>query len=98
MAHEFLEVDSVALAVESKVDARVRVTVAVNAVGDAGVDEHVDAVHLEDARSHGALDLLARAVVDVDRVDSRQLQHVGKHEAGGAAAHDADGGVGDGAF
>lgn len=81
-ADELLEVDPVPRASEGQVDAAVPVALGQHRVGHPGVDEQPDAVALEDAGTHRALDLGVRAVVDDDGVDPLQREQVGEHETG----------------
>ena len=87
------EVDAVALPAEPQVDALVLVPGLENPIGDAGVDEHVDAAVFEDAGPVGGPDRLVVTLFDHDVVDPGLGQQVRQHQAGGAAADDSDSGL-----
>ena len=59
LAHELLEVDAVAFAVEAQFDAVVPVAVAQHPVGDAAVHQHVHGAVLQDAGTDRLLRSLA---------------------------------------
>ena len=84
------EVDAVALALELQLDAVVDEPLAPQPLADARLDQEVDRALLEHAGADAALDVLAAARLEHDRVDPAQVQKVREHEPGRAGADDAD--------
>ena len=82
-----------ALAAEAQLDPAVDHPLAVQAVRDAGLRQHVDGALLEHARAHAVLDVLARAGLQHDAVDPLAPEQVGEQQAGGPGPDDADLGV-----
>jgi hypothetical protein len=62
----------------------------VQALGDPGIGEDLDGTVLEHARADARLHVLARAVLDDDRLDALLRQQVGEQEPGRSGADDAD--------
>lgn len=89
-AHEFGEVEAVGLTIEVELDAIVATSINLGAVGDSGLDENVNGRALEDSRLDGALNVIARAAVDDNRVNSCLLEEVGELEACGSGTNNAD--------
>src|SRR5215211_847171 len=89
-ACERRKVDPVALAGELQLDSLVDEALAAQAIADAHLLEQVDGALLEHAGPDPALDVLAAARFQDDRIDSAEVEELRQHEAGGAGAHDPD--------
>ena len=90
LADELLEVEAVRPAIEVELDAVVLHALAVDAIGDARLGEHLGGRRLDDARLDGALDVFAAARVDDDGVDAGLAEQVGEQQSGGASPENAD--------
>ena len=89
-AGERRKVDPVPLAGELQLDSLVDQALAAQAVADAHLLEQVHGALLENAGSDPALDVLAAARLEDDRVDSAEVQEVRQHKAGRPGADDPD--------
>ena len=78
------------LALELQLDALVDEPLAPQPVADAHLDQQVDRALLEHAGADAALDVLAAARLEHDRLDPAQVQQVREHEPGRPGADDAD--------
>ena len=84
------EVDAVAAALKSQLDAGVDLPFRPHACSEAGGVEHVDAALFEHARAHAVLDIVAAAVFKHDRLDPGLGQEVGEEQARRACSDDPD--------
>jgi len=85
-AGELVEGDAVSLAAEAQLDAVVNEAFAFETLADAHLDQEVHRALFEHARANPALDVLAVAVLEDDRVDALEVQEVSEHEARRARA------------
>ncbi len=89
-AGELGQRDPVPRAAEAQLDALVHEPLAVQPVGHAQLGEQIDRALLEHAGAHAPLDVLARAVLEHDRVDPARVQQRPEHEPRWPGADDRD--------
>jgi hypothetical protein len=82
--------DAVALAPELELDAVVDDALALHPSADACVPQQVDRALLEHARADPALDVVAAAVLEHDRLDALAREQLGQRQPGGPGSDDAD--------
>src|ERR1700722_7337093 len=82
LAGELGEIDAVIATVEVQEDPLVRQTVAHHPITHAGSLEDVDALMLEPARAFSALDVLARARLENNRLDTSLVQQLRQQQPG----------------
>ena len=90
LAGQRLEVDAVQLAVECELDAVVRQSLAVQALGDAGLLEQLDRRLLEHAGADAAHHIGGAALLDDHRVDAGLVQQRAQQQPGRTGADDRD--------
>src|SRR5205823_11502465 len=83
------EVDPVAAASELEVDALVDQALAIHPLPGAAPAQELDRALLEDAGPYPALDVLATAALQDDRLDPRPMQQVRQQQAGRPGADHA---------
>ena len=89
-AGERREVDAMAAALEAQLDAGVDLALGPHPFAKTRLVEHVDAALFEHAGAHAVLDIIAAAVFQHDRFDSRLGQKVGEEQARRARSDDPD--------
>src|SRR5262249_4134300 len=76
--------------IEAEIDSVVEHRLALHALADAGLDQEIACPLLDQAGANAALDVLAAAVLQDDRVDARTLQEMRQHQPGPARANDSN--------
>src|SRR4051794_37877103 len=90
LAHQLPKTDLVQRAVETEMNAVVGEPLALHALAHASIDQEITRPLLDQTGADAALDIVAAAVLDDDRVDALEIHEVGEHEAGGPGADDSD--------
>ena len=85
-----MDVDAARTSAEAQVDCVVEEGFALQACADTRSREQIHRALLEHAGADGLEDVLAAAALEHDGVDAAQVEQVGKQEARGARADDAD--------
>ena len=78
------------LPVEEQLRAVVGQADAVHALAEAGLAQHLDGVVLQDAGADAVLGVVARAGLDDDALDAREVEQVREQQAGRACSDDSD--------
>jgi len=89
-AREAREIDAAALAFEREFEAVMQRAFGLHALADTRFGQHVHRALLEHAGANGRFDLLAATQLEHDRVDPAQMQKMGKKQARGPGANDAN--------
>src|SRR5215472_14800283 len=89
-AGELDEGDTMARAVHAKLNAFVPKAIPVEAFGDTGLTQHLDAGVLQDAGAHPLLAISARPRFENDGTDPVQVQKMRQHESRGTCADNPD--------
>ena len=87
------KVDAVPAPVEAQLYAAMNEPLAAHALARAARFEEIHGALLQHARAHAALDVVAAADLDDDRLDALQVQEMGQQQPGGSGADDGDLGV-----
>ncbi len=90
LADQLVEVDVPRLALERNVDAVVHHRLALQALADAGVDQHPRDPVLHQAGAHPRLAVGAASVLDDDAGDAGEMQQMRQHQSRRSRSHDAD--------
>ena len=77
------------LASEAQLDPVVREPLALQALAHARFDHQIDRALFEQARTHTILRVLAAPSLHDHRLDSIEMQQVGKHQPGRPCSHDS---------
>ena len=87
---EFLEVNAMSAAAETKPDAVVGKPFAFEPLANTRLFEQIDSSLLEQASTHALLDVLPAARLDDNRLDALQVKKMGQQEARWPGADDSD--------
>src|SRR5262249_62070935 len=90
LVHQFLEVETMQIAIDADIDPPMQHALALHAAADADVDEEVGGPMLDQASAYAVFDVVATAVFDDDRFDTLQVQKPRQHEPGGACSNNSD--------
>jgi hypothetical protein len=89
-AGEFVQIDAMAAAVKSNLDAVMDQRFALEARSEARGDEQIDGALFEHSRAHALFDIFAAVALDDHGFDALQVEKMGEQESRRARSHDSN--------
>jgi len=87
---EVFEIDAMTVAMEAQLDSIVNQAFTLHPLAHSHFHEQINRALLQDAGTDALLNVLAATVLDHDRVNSLQMEKVGKDETGWSGTYDSD--------